>query len=308
MRQSLRLAGISLVVAVVWLQAGPQAQDRRQMQMAADLRMLQEQTQQLQTLLQTLTEAVKQIDARVTTRIDQQTDATRKAFADQKLGIDALTVDLRVLREKVDDAGVRIGSLTQEMDAVRQTVLALTAAPPAPAPVPGLDPAANPGPAGTPAPGLGLASPPSEIPTGASAPPPVRAPAAVIGSSPTRMYESAFADYAAGNLDVAILGFESFIKTFPTSENADDAQVNVCQSYVLMGQYEKAVQACDQAIRNYPNGDALPDAYYRKGLALRSLKRPGEARAAFEFIIKTYPTNPAANLSQQRLAEDNQRP
>ena len=68
----LLLSGVSLAVAVIGLQAWPEAQDRRQMQMAADLRMLQEQTQQLQTLLQTLTEAVKQIDARVTQRIDQQ--------------------------------------------------------------------------------------------------------------------------------------------------------------------------------------------------------------------------------------------
>ena len=122
------------------------------------------------------------------------------------------------------------------------------------------------------------------------------------------MYDSAFADFATGNFDVAILGFESFIKTFPTSENADDAQVNVCQSYILMGEYDKAVEACDQAIRNYPNGDALPDAYYRKGLALRGMKRTAEARAAFQYILKTYPTNPAANLAKQRLDEDNQRP
>ena len=122
------------------------------------------------------------------------------------------------------------------------------------------------------------------------------------------MYESAYADFASGDLDVAIMGFESFIKTFPTSENADDAQVNVCQSYMLMGQYEKAGQACDQAIRTYPNGDALPDAYYRRGLALRSLKRTPEARVAFEYVLKTYPTSPAATLSKQRLDEDNQRP
>ena len=52
MRHFLRLTGVSLAVAVIGLQAWPEAQDRRQMQMAADLRMLQEQTQQLQTLLQ----------------------------------------------------------------------------------------------------------------------------------------------------------------------------------------------------------------------------------------------------------------
>jgi TolA-binding protein len=308
---SLAVVGAVAIAAV--LAPDAHAQDRRTMQMAADLRMLQEQTQQLQTLLQALTDAVKAIDVRVTQRIDQQGETTRKAFADQKLGIDALAVDVRVLKEKVDDAGVRIGSLGQEVDAVRQTVVALTAPPPPPpaaeSPEPGASPVGTPlatdatPPAAPPA--AAAAAAPAATPAAMAAPPP-RAPAAA-GASPSRMWDSAFSDFAAGELDVAILGFESYIKTFPTSESADDAQVTICQAYSLMGQYDKAVQACDLAIRTYPNGDALPDAYYRKGLALRSLKRAAEARAAFEYVLKMYPNSAAATLARQRLEDDGQR-
>ena len=80
--------------------------------------MLQEQAQLLQNMLGTLNESIKAVN----TRLDEQSTAMRKAFADQKLIIDNLTSDLRVVREKVDDNNVRIGSLREELEAVRQTV------------------------------------------------------------------------------------------------------------------------------------------------------------------------------------------
>ena len=86
------------------------AANKEHQQLMADIRMLQEQSQQLQNLLGQLGEALKAVN----TRLDDQANANRKAFADQKLIIDTLSSDLRVVREKVDDNNVRIGSLTQE--------------------------------------------------------------------------------------------------------------------------------------------------------------------------------------------------
>ena len=84
----------------------------------ADLRMLQEQAQLLQNLIGTLTDAMKAVNA----RLDQQAEVNRKAFADQKLVVDNLTNDVRVVREKLDDNNVRIGSLSQELDSLRQSM------------------------------------------------------------------------------------------------------------------------------------------------------------------------------------------
>ncbi|PYR29725.1 MAG: hypothetical protein DMF92_10895, partial [Acidobacteria bacterium] len=82
----------------------------------------QEQSQQLQILLVALNESLMATNARIDARIDEQTNLTRKAFADQKLSVDNVTNDLRVVREKVDDNNVRVSSLTQELDALRQAV------------------------------------------------------------------------------------------------------------------------------------------------------------------------------------------
>src|SRR6476646_7016657 len=114
-------AGI-LVAAVA---APASAANKEHQQLMADIRMLQEQSQTLQNLLGQLNDALRSVN----TRLDQQAEATRKAFADQKLVIDNLTNDARVIREKLDDNNVRVGSLTQEVDALRQSLQQLSARP-----------------------------------------------------------------------------------------------------------------------------------------------------------------------------------
>src|SRR5436853_1223175 len=101
------LAALSLTM----LAARPAAAaNREHQQLMADLRILQEQSQLLQNMIGTLAEAIKAVNA----RLDQQAEADRRAFADEKLLVDTLTKDLSVVREKVDDNNVRVGSLSQE--------------------------------------------------------------------------------------------------------------------------------------------------------------------------------------------------
>ena len=255
------------------------AANKEQQQMMADIRMLQEQSQQLQILLAALNESLKATNARIDARIDEQTNFTRKAFADQKLSIDNVTNDLRVVREKVDDNNVRVSSLTQELDALRQAVQQ-QAAP--------RTTTSEPDAAGA---GTALAG-------GATTP---AAPALAIGTSPQRLWDMADADYAQGQWDLAIQGFEAYVRSFPKSDMADDAQVRIGNSYLQDRKYEKAVEAYDAAIRNYPNGNAVPEAYYKKGIVLQSLGQRDRAREALEYAIKTYPDSDAGRLAKQRL-------
>src|SRR4026208_24393 len=92
------------------------ARDKEHQQLAADLRMLQEQSQQLQNLLGQLGDALKAVNQ----RLGDQGKVNQKAFADQKLIIDTVSKDLAVVREKLDDTNTRVGSISQEVDALRQ--------------------------------------------------------------------------------------------------------------------------------------------------------------------------------------------
>jgi TolA-binding protein len=268
-----KLLGAFVAVALLAASSPAHAANKEHQQLMADLRMLQEQTQLLQNVLTQVTDALKAVN----TRLDQQAETTRKAFADQKLVIDNLTNDVRVIREKLDDNNVRIGSLTQEVDALRQ----------------GLQQASRPSPT-APEPDAG----------GAPSPTGTAQPSAPVGVSPKSLFESAQSDYFAGQYDLAVVGFTEYIRSFPKSDMADDAQVLICNAYLTDGKYQKAVEACDVAIRTYPNGDKIPDAYYRKGVALQSLRDLAGAREAFEQAIKADPNGvngTAGTLAKQRL-------
>jgi len=277
----MRMIGVILSAALtVGLAVPAAAADKETRQMMADIRILQEQSQQLQNLIAAMTDALKAVNA----RIDEQTGTNRKAFADQKLVIDALSNDLRAVREKVDDSNVRVGSLGQELDALRQSVTAIGTMRPA---APDADAAAA-------ATGDPAAAPPvAAALTGAAA----------VGASPQKLLDSALADYYAGQYDLSILGFESYVKTFPQSPQASFAQLHVGNSQMQLGKYEPAIAAFDMVIRNYPRSNEVPDAYVRKGTALKTLRQTDKAREAFEFVIKNYPDSVAATVAQQRLQE-----
>ena len=72
-----------LVAAAIMLAVGGPAQvsaaDKTHQQIMAEIRMLQEQQQQVQQILGSLGDALKSMAA----KIDDQTGGTRKAFADQ---------------------------------------------------------------------------------------------------------------------------------------------------------------------------------------------------------------------------------
>ena len=265
----------SALLGMLLVAAPARAANKEHQQMMADLRMLQEQSQQLQNLIGSVTEALKAVN----TRLDQQAETTRKAFADQKLVIDNLTNDVRVIREKLDDNNVRVGSLTQEVESLRSSMQQMGSRP-----------------AGT-----NDADPPAAGAGGGASAPAGGPPNAQMSVSPQKLFDSAMGDYYSGQYDLAVLGFSDYIKSFPKSDLADDAQVNICSAYVQDGKNDKAVEACDLAIRTYPNGDKIPDAYYKKGLALQNLRDISGARDAWEHVVKTAPDSDAGRLAKQRL-------
>ena len=278
---------LALPAVLLYVTSPAAAQNREHQQMAAELRMLQEQTQQLAITLaavnQALAESVKLLNA----RMDEDSNAIRKGFADQKLLIDNMATDVSRIRERANDTNVRIGSLQEELEALRTTVQTLqqtAVAPSAPSPV--VDPLA---PAGT-----GTSTAPAPLP------PPV-APPSTAGLSPTRLYETAQADYFAGQWSSAISGFEAFLRAFPRSEQADDAQLYIGETYFAQNQWSEAIAAYNQLIQSYPGTNSVPVAYYKRGLAQERLGQIDAARTSWEAAAKSFPDSDAGRLAKQNL-------
>jgi TolA-binding protein len=261
------------------------AQNREHQQMTAELRMLQEQTQQLAIAVAAIQQALASSVKALTTRLDAADDALRRGLADQKLALDAIGADVRVVRERADDTNVRIASLREEIEALRVTTQALqqAALAPPPAPVDPLAPVDPNAPAPTPVPAAPIALP------------------ATAGLSPTRLYDTARADYFAGQWTSAISGFEAFLRAFPRSEQADDAQLYIGETYFAQNQWAQAVTAYALVASMYPGTNSVPIAHYKRGLAEERLGRPDQARAAWEIAARDFPDSDAGRLARQNL-------
>jgi len=287
---------ISIALAALLLHAmapsSAAAQNREHQQAAADVRMLQEQTQQLALTIAALNQALAESLKGISTRLDVANEATRKGFADQKLLVDNLANDVRVIRERSDDTNVRISALREELEALRSTVLSLQeAAVAAQRPAVPLDP-------NTPAPAVPTAGTP--VPAAPQTPPPA-APPSTAGLSPQRMYDAARADYFAGQYAAAVLGFDAFLRAFPRSELADDAYFSIGESNYSQNRFAEAVAAYNQVIQTYPGTNAVPDAYYKRGLAQERLGQLDAARASWQAVSKSFPDSAAATLAKQNL-------
>jgi tol-pal system protein YbgF len=280
------------VLGIVTAAAPAGAANKEHQQMMAEVRMLQEQNAQLQQTIGTLLDALKT----VTTKLDEQAATSRKTTADARLLVEGLSGELRVVREKIDDTHVRLGSLAQEVDALRNSM------PQGPPPGAAIDPNAPPqtstmpssptGPTGTPA--AGSTSP---APIANAGPPSNLAP----GMSPGRLWDMAFSDYAAGQWPLAIQGFETYMRAFPRSEQADDAQFYIGEAYQLDGKMREALAAYERVAADYPQSNRAADSYYKRGVIYNTLNQPDKAREMFETTIKQFPNSESSRLARQLL-------
>jgi tol-pal system protein YbgF len=274
MRSTGRLAGAVMALTLA-MPAVAGAANKEHQQLMAEIRMLQEQQQQLQQMLGGLADTLKVM----TTRLDSEADVTRKAFADQKLLVSGIGDTVRQLREKADDTNVRLSTMTQELQALRQTVASMT-------------------PSAVAAPTNEPATVDPNAAAGAAAP--AGAPGAA-NISPTRMYDQSYADYAAGQFDLAVDGFQAFIRTFPTSPKAAEAQLYIGYSLYNAGRNNDALAALQKVISDYSQSGSVSSAYYKLGLTYEALKQPDNARKAFETVVQKYPNSADAVLAQQAL-------
>jgi TolA-binding protein len=279
-RSTLLVLGLALVLP----SAAQAAPSKEHLQMLAEIRMLQEQQQQLQAVLGTLQDTLKA----VTTKLDDQAAATRKAMADQTLAVNNIGDNVRMLREKTDETNVRISSVSQEIEAMRQTI-ASQPAPQAVAPAGGGVP--NPDTAG---------APPPQPSASATVPP---------GTSPQRMFDSSYDDYMAGRYELAITGFENFIQAFPRLAQAAEAQYNIGMSYYNQGnKWAEARDAFQKVITDHPQQtDTVSQAYYKLGQTYEQLKQLDNAKKAYETAVQKYPGSAGATLANQALQRLNRR-
>ena len=286
-----RVRIVPLFVLVCLAAVPAAAQNRVDLQLMADVRMLHEEMQRLQLSLNAVVDQIKTTNA----RIDAQAEEVRKGFANEGVAIGEIRNSVRTIGERENESMVNVSRLTQEMKSIRDgltvqntmlnSIMSLLQTPADPNAVtrpvePGGPPATVPPPT--------AAAPPS---TGGSSIPP----------SPSTYYSAAFGYYAATKYDDAILMATEALAKFPDSPDAPRAQMTIGDSFVNLGKNKEALEAYTTLIDKYKGSDQLADAYYKQGQAYAALGQRENARRSYQYVIKNYPQETAATLAAQAL-------
>ena len=122
-----------------------------------------------------------------------------------------------------------------------------------------------------------------------------------IPPAPDVLYNSALRDYTGGNYPLALQEFTDYLRYYPNTPLASNAQFYIGDIYYQQGQFEKAIQEYDKAIEQYPNGTKTAAAQLKKGFGLINLNLRTQGMRELSSLIQRFPNTPEAALAQDKL-------
>ncbi len=202
---------------------------------------------------------------KVTTAIGnlQKTLASQQTDAGQRS--EQISGQIQALNDSVDELKARVAALSKQLDTI-QAAQQNIANPAAPGQQPGAAPAPQ-----------------------TQAPP------------PKELYDNALRDYTAGKYDLAAQEFADYLKYYPTTELAGNAQFYVADIEYRQQNYEQAIKDYDAVLEQYPGGNKAAAAQLKKGLALLKLGRKDAGVRELQNLIQRYPRSVEADTARQQL-------
>ncbi len=114
-------------------------------------------------------------------------------------------------------------------------------------------------------------------------------------------YMKAFGLYSTDKYEEAIEAFTAFIKAYPDSEYAANAQYWIGECFYSRSNLPKALDAFNRVITDYPRGNKVPDAMLKVGYTLFAMKQTEKGAEVLESLISKYPDSPAAVKAKDKL-------
>ena len=238
-----------------------------------DIAAIQTQLNDIQRQVLTLQQqsSSKQEIEQLQTQIASQTQALIKSEADVQVALRDLSTQIDQLQANLEDTNFRLSQLSQQIAATNQelnSVRSLLG-------------------------GSGLGS----ISGGGGSPGPSQT------ADPQALYQSAYNDYLRGNYDLAVRGFNEYLRSFPDTEQSDNAAYWIGECYFSQGRYRQAIGEFDKMLNRYPRSDKLASALLKKGYAYLELNQREQGVVQLQHVLRQYPGTDEANLARQRLRE-----
>jgi tol-pal system protein YbgF len=121
--------------------------------------------------------------------------------------------------------------------------------------------------------------------------------------TPTSAFNLAYNDYLNGKFDLAVGGFQRFIKDFPSTSLTPNAHYWLGESYYGQKDYVRAMQAFEYVATEYPGNEKVPAALFKLGLSAAETGDSAKSRKYLKRVIEEYSTSDEAKLAKAKMAE-----
>lgn len=202
------------------------------------------------------------------------------------------THQMESLGKRQNDLYVDLDQRVSDLAKASKPVVA--AAPSAPAAVP------VPPPADKPVEPPVVAAKPAAAPV--PAPAPAVAPPQLDPLVESRTYEAALNHFREANYAAAIAGFKGFLKAYPDSALAPNAQYWIGYSHYALKDYKTALSHQQKLLVAYPGNAKVPDAMLNIATNQIALDNLDDAKKTLEELVAKHPGTNAATLASRRLA------
>lgn len=126
-------------------------------------------------------------------------------------------------------------------------------------------------------------------------PPPPQAP------PPDVLYNNALRDFTAARYALSGQEFADYLKFYPGTDKAGNAQFYLGDIAYRQGNYAQAVREYDKVLEQYPGNNKSAAAQLKKGYALAELGQKDAAVKELQSLVARYPRSPEATQARERL-------
>jgi tol-pal system protein YbgF len=243
----------------------------------------------LKTLLEQSLDSVNKLN----TSMGALSQTVQQVQATTGSRLDTMGTQIQAMVDNVDELKSRMGKMNQQMADTQNTLQSIDAklggggAPALP------QPSAPQGGGAPPAASQGQASPPAAATNAASGPPP----------SADVLYASARRDFDTGKYDLARQEFLDYLKYYPDTDLAGNAEFYQGEISYAQGNYQDAVAAYDRVLLDYPRSFKIAPARLKKAFALLELGQQAAAIRQLREVAQKHPGTDEARRATAKLHE-----
>ncbi len=268
---------------------------------------LQDSIAQLQAGQQAMRTAIDANNASMHTLIQQQMDTVNNLSAQMKelqktvgessandgAKIDTMATQTQGVSDNIQDVQARVGKLAAQMNDMQSTLQSIDGR------LSGGGTISAPPTSGAP----NGAAPAAAGPSGAASAAPAGGLSSMPGIQSDTLYQNALRDFTTGKYDLSRQEFSDYVKNFPNTDLASNAQFYLGEISYQQGDFKDAITQYNLVLGNYPQSFKLAAALLKKALAELELGIKATATRDLKEVVRRFPGSDEARRAQAKLKE-----